>query len=301
MNFGNGFLYNHSVPGVWFHMRNWSGNFFHLELFMTCTSTTEQHRTCLGPIVFRTLNCFGKILIVLAYGHSFQGCNCHHSWKPILRYGTFNFVYKKRWQDVLRFRQKSLFTQCEVCWTLKSELSNKTISMEHKLGSLKLYREHLHQQFCDRSTIWKLQSESQDVNTDFVIISTDGLDQSKFALPRDPKLRATAGLISGFFFSILFMFFLLEDSEGITRKSIWNLKVIDVENWFDPDPATFISSGSLRAKHQRPRVKVHGAWAFGYSLNVYIMDESHPHDSSAIIEILSATLEDVSRQSHTPI
>jgi hypothetical protein len=49
----------------------------------------------------------------------------------------------------------------------------------------------------------------------------------------------------------------------------------------------------LRAKYQRPRVKVHGAWAFGYTLNVYILDEVAKHDSSAILEILSQTIEDV--------
>jgi len=51
----------------------------------------------------------------------------------------------------------------------------------------------------------------------------------------------------------------------------------------------------LREKHQRPRVKVHGAWAFGYTLNVYVMDEPSPHDSSAIIEIVAATIEDATR------
>ena len=91
------------------------------------------------PYYFFVYGLFSKVAMAI-----------HHSWKAILRYGTFNFIYKKRWQDVLQFRQKSLFTQCEVCWTLKSELSNKTISMEHKLGSLKLYRQHLHEQFFDR-------------------------------------------------------------------------------------------------------------------------------------------------------
>ena len=47
------------------------------------------------------------------------------------------------------------------------------------------------------------------------------------------------------------------------------------------------------AKYQRPRVKGHGAWAFGYTLNVYILDEVAKHDSSAILEILSQTIEDV--------
>lgn len=112
----------------------------------------------------------------------------------VLRYGTFNDVYKRRWSDVLRFRQRNLFTTCEVCFALKGQLNDKSLSMEQKLGSLKLYRSHLHAQFCDRTIIWRLQSESADPSTDILVISTDGLDQSKFALPREPELRNNAAL-----------------------------------------------------------------------------------------------------------
>lgn len=66
--------------------------------------------------------------------------------------------------------------------------------MEQKLGSLSTYRHHLHSQYCDRSTIWQLQAAGADPNSGILMISTDGLDQSKFALPRDPSLRANAGL-----------------------------------------------------------------------------------------------------------
>ena len=46
-----------------------------------------------------------------------------------------------------------------------------------------------------------------------------------------------------------------------------------------------------RSKHQRPRLKVHGAWAFGYVLEIFVMDDVAKHDSSCIIEILALTLE----------
>ncbi|CAL1146198.1 unnamed protein product [Cladocopium goreaui] len=159
----------------------------------------------------------------------------------MLRYGTFSDVYRRRWQDILRFRSKNLFTSCEVCYALKQGLGDKTLSLESKLQVLKEYRSHLHSQYCDRTVIWRLQAESAEHNSEVLLISTDGLDQSKFALPREPELRNNA----------------------------------------------------LRAKYQRPRVKVHGAWAFGYTLNVYILDEVAKHDSSAILEILSQTIEDV--------
>lgn len=111
-----------------------------------------------------------------------------------LRYSTFNFVYKERWRDILRFREKNLFTQCEVCQTLKADLADKTLSFDQKLGSLQTYRNHLYDQFCDRTICWRLQAESADPSTDVVTICTDGLDQSKFSLPRDPQLKASAAL-----------------------------------------------------------------------------------------------------------
>ena len=111
-----------------------------------------------------------------------------------LRYGTFLDVYKRRWSEILRFRDRSLFTSCEVCTALKGQLNDKALSMEQKLGALKLYRSHLHSQYSDRTVIWQLQSESADPTNEILLISTDGLDQSKFALPREPELRNNAAL-----------------------------------------------------------------------------------------------------------
>ena len=110
------------------------------------------------------------------------------------RYGTFLRVYQRRWKDILGFRQKSLFTTCEICSILKSQLGDKALSLEQKLGTLQQYRTHLHDQYADRTVLWKLQSESADISTDVLLISTDGLDQSKFGLPRDPSLRTNAAL-----------------------------------------------------------------------------------------------------------
>jgi hypothetical protein len=115
----------------------------------------------------------------------------------MLRYGTFSDVYRRRWQDILRFRSKNLFTSCEVCYALKQGLGDKTLSLESKLQVLKEYRSHLHSQYCDRTVIWRLQAESAEHNSEVLLISTDGLDQSKFALPREPELRNNAALKLG--------------------------------------------------------------------------------------------------------
>ena len=50
--------------------------------------------------------------------------------------------------------------------------------------------------------------------------------------------------------------------------------------------------GWLRAKHIRPRLKIHGAWAFGYCCNIFAIDEPGRHNSSCIMEILAQTMDD---------
>ena len=151
--------------------------------------------------------------------------------------------------------------------------------MNQKLGSLQLYRRHLYDQFCDRTVIWKLQQESADPHTDFLIISTDGLDQSKFALPRDAQLRCSTALTFGFKGTLAFV----SCPSNAVCSTLLSKQIFPYQT----------RRVRLRSKHQRPRIKVHGAWAFGFCLNVYILDENAAHDSSAIIEMLSATLEDV--------
>lgn len=49
-----------------------------------------------------------------------------------------------------------------------------------------------------------------------------------------------------------------------------------------------------RAKHIKPRLKVHGAWAFGYCCNVFAIDDCGRHNSSCVIDIVAQTLEEVS-------
>lgn len=112
-------------------------------------------------------------------------------------------MYQLRWKQILGFRDRSLFSQCEICKNLKEDLSNKALSFDQKLEALQLYRAHLHDQFCDRSICWRLQSEGADPSTDLLVIATDGLDQAKFALPRDPNLRSSAYLILAIYRTLL--------------------------------------------------------------------------------------------------
>ena len=81
------------------------------------------------------------------------------------------------------------FSQCDVCYQCKKEIQ-KALSMEVKLGAVLRYRQHLSDVYSDRCHCWALQELSGE--GDCVVIMSDGMDQSKFALPRDPGLRATA-------------------------------------------------------------------------------------------------------------
>ena len=70
----------------------------------------------------------------------------------------------------------------------------------------------------------------------------------------------------------------------------------------DPTQATYmlprdpgLRTAYRTSKMQRPRLKIHGAWAFGYCLRIAVLDETCYHDSSLVTEVLAMTLEDVMR------
>ena len=85
------------------------------------------------------------------------------------------------------------FTQCEICYQLKQSMSQAK-TMEARLGALLEYRSHLASQYADRALNWSLQELGADEMADTLVLQIDGMDQSKFRLPRDPMLRSTASL-----------------------------------------------------------------------------------------------------------
>ena len=52
----------------------------------------------------------------------------------------------------------------------------------------------------------------------------------------------------------------------------------------------------LRSNKQKPRMKLHGAWAFNWALHLHILDEPVMKDSSSTIEMLAQLIEDVVKQ-----
>ena len=77
---------------------------------------------------------------------------------------------------------------------LKAQLADKALRLEQRLGSLKVYREHLQAQYTDRTVLWTLQSMSCDASSKVLCLVIDGCDQSKFCIPRDPGWRCSAAL-----------------------------------------------------------------------------------------------------------
>lgn len=86
------------------------------------------------------------------------------------------------------------FTQCDICCHLKDAMANAP-NLESKLGALVQYREHLASQYSDRTIQWALQELALDPMSNCLVAQLDAMDQAKFKLPRDPKLKATASVI----------------------------------------------------------------------------------------------------------
>ena len=120
---------------------------------------------------------------------------------------------------------------------------NRDLGMDVRLGALRLYRRHLLEQYADRCGFWSLRDVSGEEFSRLVCIMTDGADQAKYCLPRDPMLR----------------------------------------------------SAYRTSKLRRPRLKIHGCWAFNFCLRLAVLEETTQHGSSMVTEIISHTLEDVVR------
>lgn len=112
----------------------------------------------------------------------------------MIRYSTFLRRWQTKWSNALAFRHRSAFTVCDVCHQLKQQLRDNKCTLEERLGAVTMYREHLHDQFVDRSSLWCLRTISSDHHSNTLVIVTDGIDQSKFALPRDSGLRCLSSL-----------------------------------------------------------------------------------------------------------
>ena len=125
--------------------------------------------------------------------------------------------------------------------------------MEEKLGSIKTYREHLHDQYVDRSVQWTLSELSADPDSGVLTVLVDGMDQAKFRLPKHPQHRAIASMQAGF--QIKSFFFQYITVNKFNKKFIIIIDVVLV----------CATKAYPRATVIRPCLKLHAAWAVGCS------------------------------------
>lgn len=94
----------------------------------------------------------------------------------------FRVLNESGWRKVLYFRPKSQHSMCHVCHQLKSRIRNARGVQEHAAACDELYR-HLAGQFADRQCYWEFRARSKHEG-DMITIICDGMDKSKFLLPR---------------------------------------------------------------------------------------------------------------------
>ena len=90
---------------------------------------------------------------------------------------------------------------CDICYLLKKDISNKKLLPDQRCEALRLYRQHVAEQYRDRQVLWSAQNVSGEglsdldaVDASVLAILIDGMDQAKFAVPRDPALRSACSV-----------------------------------------------------------------------------------------------------------
>ena len=145
------------------------------------------------------------------------------------------------------------FSRCEICTHLSGQINDRSTPMEEKLGSIKTYREHLHDQYVDRSVQWTLSELSADPDSGVLTVLVDGMDQAKFRLPKHPQHRAIASMQAGFQVKSFFFQYITVDK--FHKKFIIIIDVVLV----------CATKAYPRATVIRPCLKLHAAWAVGCS------------------------------------
>ena len=125
---------------------------------------------------------------------------CENGGLQCASFTTFRRMMISVFKHHLKFRDKGDFGQCDVCFKLRKRIrnaANKFIKAAH----VKLYSEHLLQQWADRQFYWNLRSLSRHyfsqlmhfnrrlasastVSSSILTIIQDGMDQAKLRLPR---------------------------------------------------------------------------------------------------------------------
>lgn len=124
---------------------------------------------------------------------------CESTGMEAAGFTTFLRLMKQAFQSHLRFRDRGDFGQCDVCHKLRQRIKN-SVNKHTRAANVKLYSQHLLQQWADRAFYWNLRTISRnffgqflhsskrfagsDIASSIVTIIQDGMDQAKLRLPK---------------------------------------------------------------------------------------------------------------------
>ena len=131
-------------------------------------------------------------------------------------YSIFKHRYQSKWQACLPFRSKSQFAECNDCFTMKQQIreekdwaellfgilckgftnnplsSNFPEDLVKKFALIKDYKDHLQAVSLDRELEQFLESQDpMSAKEPTLFIQVDGVDQSKWSLPRIVQHRGS--------------------------------------------------------------------------------------------------------------
>lgn len=130
-------------------------------------------------------------------------------------YELFRQWWHNKWSKVLKFRPVSSHAQCTTCFDMEQLIYNKHTAHTQKMELARRWRQHLRDQFLDRSIYWALRQASRDFDATLIVIIIDSVDKTKCAWPRymfdrrpkdldsklghRPRSVLTAALVHGWF------------------------------------------------------------------------------------------------------
>lgn len=102
---------------------------------------------------------------------------------PVASRQTFRTAWKSGWYKCLRFRKVTTHSMCSTCHRLRALVRHASSIQDHAAAA-SLYMQHIKDQWLDRQVYWRCRAQSRQDGADSVTIIADGMDRSKFALPR---------------------------------------------------------------------------------------------------------------------
>ena len=150
--------------------------------------------------------------------------------------------------------------------------------MSIRLGALRLYRQHLIDQYADRCALWSLRDVSSDAFARTVTIVTDGADQATW--------QHAGSFYRIWYWLVGFCPFIDEVGSKL------GLQQAKYQIPRDPE----LRTAHRLAKGQRPKLKLHACWAYGHVLRVAILEETSYAGSSMIQELIALTVEDIMQE-----